>query len=85
MESLTEEMPQVDRSPLEQVIDRQRLDSYEYALARLGPAQQEALILRFEFGFSYPELATALGSPSPNAARMFVTRALVQLTEVMDD
>ena len=41
-------------------------------------------MLRIELGFTYVEIATFLGSPSANAARMVVTRALARLAEVMD-
>ena len=40
--------------------------------------------MRVELGSSYPEIAGVLGSPSPNAARMVVSRALVRLAEMMD-
>jgi RNA polymerase sigma-70 factor (ECF subfamily) len=40
--------------------------------------------MRIEFGFTFPEIAEALGRPSANAARMTVSRALVRLAEVMD-
>ena len=34
-------------------------------------------------GFSYEEVAEAIGSPSVDAARMLVTRALTRLAETM--
>jgi RNA polymerase sigma-70 factor (ECF subfamily) len=59
--------------------------AYEAALATLPPAQQEAVILRVEFAYSFPEIAAALESPSANAARMMVTRALAQLASAMQE
>jgi len=59
--------------------------TYERALATLPERSQEAVILRIEFGFSYQEIADAIESPSANAARMTVTRALAQLAEVLDE
>ncbi len=71
-------------SPVEQAIGREVLARYEGALARLPEAQQEAVVLRIEMGFSYEEIAVAVGSPSANAARMMVSRALVQLAGELD-
>ena len=59
------------------------LAAYEAALARLPSELQEAVIMRVEFGYTWPEVATALGRPTPNAARMLVTRALARLAEDM--
>jgi RNA polymerase sigma factor (sigma-70 family) len=74
-----------ERSPLEQAIGRDALERYESALARLSPEQQEAVVLRLELGFTYEEIAEAIGSPTANAARMLVTRALARLAEMMRD
>jgi DNA-directed RNA polymerase specialized sigma24 family protein len=41
--------------------------------------------MRVEMGFTYAEIAEALGGPSANAARMLVTRALVRMAEAMDE
>ena len=71
-------------SPLEVAIGRDRLRSYEEALAQLNPQQQEAVFLRVELGADYAEVADALGSPTPNAARMVIARALVRLAEEMN-
>lgn len=81
---LPEEFPAVAPSPLEQAIGKQGLERYEQSLQKLRPEQQEAVMLRMELGFTYPEIAMALGSPSPNAARMTVTRGLVRLAEIMN-
>jgi RNA polymerase sigma-70 factor (ECF subfamily) len=76
----------VDRGPslLERSLGREVVERYERALAELPEVQQEAVILRVEFGYSYPEIAAALGRPSANAVRMMVSRALVDLAEKMD-
>ena len=71
------------RSPLEEAIGREALDSYERALERLKPEEREAIIARLEMGFTYEELAQALGKPSPDAARKAAQRALVRLAEEM--
>jgi RNA polymerase sigma-70 factor (ECF subfamily) len=54
---------------------------YERALDRLSAPQREAVVLRLEFGLSYPEIALELESPSANAARMTVSRSLARLAE----
>lgn len=74
----------VGPSPLEDAIGSEALDRYEEALAHLTEEQQEAVILRLEFGFTYPEIAEAIESPSWNAARMLVARGLARLAERME-
>lgn len=83
-DELSEDLADHAPSPVELAVGREVVASYERALAELPELQQEAVIMRVELGFSYPELAAALGSPSANAARMTVSRALVRLAEAMD-
>ena len=71
-------------SPLQQAIGREKFEAYERALGQLPERQQEAVILRVELGHTHPEVAAAVGCPSPNAARMLVSRALVRLAELMN-
>jgi len=71
-------------SPLEQAIGRETIDRYERALARLKPEEREAIIARIEMGYTYDELAEALGKPSADAARKAAQRALVRLVEEME-
>jgi RNA polymerase sigma factor (sigma-70 family) len=70
-------------SPLEQAVGAELLDAYDEALDRLTASEREAIIGRIELGLTYPELATAMGKPGPDAARMAVARALVRLAEEM--
>jgi RNA polymerase sigma factor (sigma-70 family) len=72
-------------SPLEAAIGTQAMERYEQALQRLRPEERDAIIGRVEMALPYDELARAIGKPSPNAARMFVARALVRLAEEMRD
>ena len=74
----------VQPSPLEEAIGRERLQAYEDALEQLTDQQREAVIMRVELGIGYEEIAEVIGSPSWNAARMVVSRALVRLSEMMD-
>jgi RNA polymerase sigma-70 factor (ECF subfamily) len=71
------------RSPLEEAIGRQAIEDYEEALGRLKPEEREAIIARVEIGYSYAELAEALGKPSAEAARKTARRALLRLAEEM--
>ncbi|MFN8588357.1 MAG: sigma-70 family RNA polymerase sigma factor [Candidatus Eisenbacteria bacterium] len=71
-------------SALEQVVGRDTMESYEAALERLTSAQREAVIMRLEFGYGYARIAEAMGRDNPNAARMLVARALVQLAAEME-
>lgn len=57
---------------------------YEAALAQLTPLRREAVILRFEFGMSFAEIAAAMERPSANAAHMLVSRALVDLAGYLE-
>jgi RNA polymerase sigma factor (sigma-70 family) len=70
-------------SPLEQAIGQEAVERYERALERLTPQDREAIIARVELGYSYEELAEALGKPTPDAARKAAQRALVRLVEEM--
>ena len=70
-------------SPLEDAIGREAVEDYERALDRLRPEDREAIIARVEIGYSYAELAEALGKPSADAARKAASRALVRLAAEM--
>ncbi len=84
-EPLPEQIRGESSSPLEIAIGKERMAMYERALAGLTDRKREAVILRFELGYSFPEIAAALGISSSNAARMLVSRALVRVTELMDE
>jgi RNA polymerase sigma-70 factor (ECF subfamily) len=70
-------------SPLEAAIGAEAVEIYEAALDRLRPEEREAVIARVELGLTYQDLARAIGKPTPDAARMFVSRALLRLAEEM--
>lgn len=82
---LPEHSPDDAPSPLEVAIGREGVERYEAALSRLKDDEREAIIARVEMGLSYPEIAEATGRSTPNAARMAVVRALLRLSEEMDD
>jgi RNA polymerase sigma-70 factor (ECF subfamily) len=70
-----------DPSPLEETLGLEALRRYEAAVERLRPEDREAILARLEMGFDYAEIAVSLGKPSPDAARMAISRALVRLAE----
>ncbi len=78
------EIAQDAPSMLEQQVGRDMMESYEAALSALTPPQQEAVIMRLEFGYAYQQIADAMGRNSANAARMLVARALVDLAAAME-
>jgi RNA polymerase sigma-70 factor (ECF subfamily) len=80
---VSESMVHPSASPLEETIGRETLVRYERALGALTGEQREAVVLRVELGFTYAEIAAATGSPTANAARMLVARALVRLGELL--
>ncbi len=70
-------------SILELTIGKEIIEKYEKALTQLPEKSREAIILRVEFGFSYPEIAAAMNCTSANTARMMVSRALLKLAKEM--
>ena len=80
---LDEDKPVRALSPLEEAIGSETVERYESALARLPAGEREAIIGRLELGYSFQELAAALGKPSADAARVAVNRALVRLALFM--
>jgi RNA polymerase sigma factor (sigma-70 family) len=77
--ALVDEAP----SPLALAIGAENQALYEQALARLRPADREAIINRLELQHSYEELAVLLDKRSPDAARVAVMRAMKRLAEEM--
>jgi RNA polymerase sigma factor (sigma-70 family) len=74
-----------DHSPsaIEQAIGGEQLERFERAVDRLPEEQRQAVILRIEFGYSNARIAEAMDRPSPDAARMLVTRALANLAKAL--
>src|SRR4029078_690816 len=70
-------------SPLHLAIGQRATERYEAALQRLREEDRELVIARIELGLTYSEIAPAMSTPSFDAARMAVGRALVRLGEEM--
>jgi RNA polymerase sigma-70 factor, ECF subfamily len=81
--ALDENAADAGASPLEEAIGGEALECYEAALTRLRPEEREAIVARVEMDGSYQEVATALGKPSADAARMAISRALLRLAQEM--
>lgn len=82
-EEISDDHPSAGPTPLDTILSRESLDAYEAALSTLPDRTREAVVLRLEFGLGYQEVAEAIESPSANAARMLIARALVQMAEAM--
>jgi RNA polymerase sigma-70 factor (ECF subfamily) len=82
-ELLDDALPEDRYAMLDRTIGPSAIELYEAALADLPERQQQALILRIEFGFSFPEIARVLGQATPDAVRMQVTRGLVRVAARM--
>ena len=82
-EAIDTARPALDPSPLEEAIGQETLDRYEAALNRLRDQDRVAVIMRIEMDCSYEEIMEAMGKPTPAAAHMAVSRALVRLAKEM--
>jgi RNA polymerase sigma-70 factor (ECF subfamily) len=71
-------------TPLELVMSVNERERYLKALNGLRTEDRDAIIGRVELGYSYEQLATALGKPSAEAARLAVRRAIVRLANAME-
>jgi RNA polymerase sigma-70 factor (ECF subfamily) len=70
-------------SPLEVAIGREAVERYEVALSQLKPSDRELIVARVELQYTFREMVGLLGKPSPDAARVAVSRALLRLARVM--
>jgi RNA polymerase sigma-70 factor (ECF subfamily) len=68
----------------ELTIERERARRAREALTTLKPSEREAVVLRYEAGLSFRELANALSIDEP-AARKRVSRALARLRAEMPE
>jgi RNA polymerase sigma factor (sigma-70 family) len=84
-ENILEGVEDPGPSPFDQAVGAETFNAYEVALETLTEKQRAAVMLRIEMGLTFKEVADAVGCPSANAARMLVARALVRLSEVMND
>jgi RNA polymerase sigma factor (sigma-70 family) len=71
-------------TPLEEAVGSETLARYESALERLRPEDREAVVARVELDLDWSEMAKVLGKPSPDAARVAVSRAILRLAKEME-
>ena len=82
-ETLEDGLPAAEVSPLQAIVGKETFEQYERALASLDEIEREAVIARLELGCSFQEIATLVGKPSSDAARMMVARALAKVARLM--
>ena len=64
---------------------RALLDRFGYQCALYGHFGQGCVHTRIEFGLTHQQVADEMGRPTPNAARLLVTRALLRLAQLMHE
>jgi len=72
-----------DLTPIEQIVGAEEMRAYEQALSTLPKRQQALLLMRVEFGMSYPEIAIETGS-TPDAVRVMIARAILQVSRRLE-
>jgi len=77
------EIIDTEASVTQKAIDNETLELYEKGLMSLKDKAREAVMLRVEFGYSFTEIAMATEMNSANAARMMVSRSLVEMARFM--
>jgi RNA polymerase sigma factor (sigma-70 family) len=80
---LQESCADLGPSPLEAAIGAEAAERLDRALERLAEGDRELIIARVELGWSFEEIAAALGRTNAAAARKACQRALVKLAQEM--
>jgi len=81
--TLDDNLPDHQQSPLDLAVDRDKVRAYRTALLALSHDDRLAIVMRLERGEGYDVIATRLGKPTPNAARVAVARAMFKLAKHM--
>lgn len=68
----------------ELALERERAERARSAIAELKPSEREAVVLRYQSGLSFQEVAQAAGIDEANA-RKRVSRALARLRDVLGE
>jgi RNA polymerase sigma-70 factor (ECF subfamily) len=82
---LPDDMPSEEPSPLEEAVKAEAVSRYHQALARLSTRDRQLVVARIEAQWSYDEIARHFKMPTPDAARMAVSRALRRLLDSLED
>ena len=82
-EEISESLADPTPSPLDEAIGADIVQQFEAGMSQLTEEEQQLLHLRIELDMSYEEIATLMGRPSPDAARMAIQRSLHRLAYAM--
>jgi RNA polymerase sigma-70 factor (ECF subfamily) len=82
-EELPDDLPSDLTSPLEVAVQNEAYERYREALTQLSSRDREVIVARLEAQWSLAEIAQRFNIPSPDAARMAVTRAMRRLTALL--
>jgi len=82
-EELSENIEAAGASPQDAAAAVEAFEQFQRALASLKKDERRAIMLRIELDLGYDELATQLGKPTADAARVAVSRAIVRLAQRM--
>ena len=78
---LPDDMPSEEPSPEEQAVQAEGVSKYCQALAMVSPRDRQLVVARVEAQWTYDEIAKHFSMPTPDAARMAVSRALRRLLD----
>jgi RNA polymerase sigma factor (sigma-70 family) len=70
-------------SPMEEAIEKEKLDRVMTARSRLSDEEQALLNARLDLDLSYSDVALLFGKPSPDAARVAYERVVKRLVSKM--
>ena len=82
---LPNDMPSEQASPEEQAVQTEAVSKYHEALGLISSRDRQLVVLRIEAQWTYEEIANHFTMPSPDAARMAVSRALRRLLDALKD
>ena len=74
----------MSHSQLVRTVGERPLEAYERALKRLDATSREAVVLRIEMGYANDRLAEAIGAASSDEARVIVSNAMLQMSDLME-
>ena len=82
---LPPDMPSEEPSPLEQAVEAEAVSRYHDGLATLTTRDRQLVVARIEAQWTHDEIASHFSLPTPDAARMAVSRALRRLLDSLKD
>jgi RNA polymerase sigma-70 factor (ECF subfamily) len=82
---LPDDMPSEEPSPLEHAVHAEAVSRYCEALTSLRPRDRQLVVARIEAQWTHDEIARHFALPTPDAARMAVSRALQRLLDSVSE